>query len=88
MVVPTERHREGSRTVPLAGGGRARSPGQPLERVTVVKNNEPWRTLEGTSDADAGPDAYTAAGEWTDETPLTGMDWDDTRGTDGDVYTV
>lgn len=60
----------------------------PVERVTVGKNNEAWRTLEGADDPDAGLDAYTVAGEWTDDTPVSGMSWDERRGTDGDVYTV
>ena len=61
---------------------------EPIERVTVRKNNADWRVIDGTDDAEADLDAYTATGEWTDEAPLSGMSWDDTRGTDGDVYTV
>jgi hypothetical protein len=60
----------------------------PVASVAVVKNNAVWRRFEGTEDADAGLDAYTVSTEWTDETPLSGMSWDDRRGTDGDVYTV
>ena len=60
----------------------------PIERVSIVKNNETWRTVEGTEDPDADLDAYTASGAWTDETPITGMAWDEDRGTEGDVYTV
>jgi hypothetical protein len=61
---------------------------EPIASVTVVKNNAPWRTIEGTDDPDAALDHYTAAGVWTDDEPLAGMTWDDQRGTDGDVYTV
>lgn len=60
----------------------------PIERVTVGKNTEDWRALEGTDDPGAGLDAYTVAGEWTDDAPVSGMSWDEGRGTDGDVYTV
>ncbi|MFB6300776.1 MAG: DUF3604 domain-containing protein [Halobacteriales archaeon] len=60
----------------------------PIARITVIKNNTVWRTIDGSDDPDADLDTYTATGEWTDETPITGMSWDDHRGTDGDVYTV
>jgi hypothetical protein len=60
----------------------------PLARVTVVKNNEVWRTVAGTTDPTADLDAYTISASWTDDEPITGMSWDDTRGTDGDVYTL
>ncbi|SFR69882.1 Protein of unknown function [Halogeometricum rufum] len=60
----------------------------PVASVTVVKNNAVWRQFEGTDDADAGLDAYTVSTEWTDETPLSRMSWDDRRGTGGDVYAV
>ncbi len=75
--------RETPRTVEVHVAGT-----EPIERITVVKNTEPWRTLEGTTDADAGLDAYTAAAEWTDETSLTGTDGGDASGPEGDVYTV
>ena len=61
---------------------------EPVASVTVSKNNSVWRTVDGTTDPDAGLDSYVVSGAWTDETPLSGMDWDDDRGTDGDVYTV
>jgi hypothetical protein len=61
---------------------------EPLERVTVTKNNEDWQTIEGTTDPDADLDAYTASAKWTDDEPVTGMSWDKERGTDADVYTV
>jgi hypothetical protein len=61
---------------------------EPIEQVTVVKNNEVWRTIDGTDDPDAAIDAYTVSDSWTDDEPLSGMAWDDDRGTDGDVYTV
>jgi hypothetical protein len=58
----------------------------PLAAVTVVKNNEPWRTWEGTADRTAGLDAYTATVTWTDDEPVRGLSWDDERGTADDVY--
>jgi hypothetical protein len=60
----------------------------PLERVRVVKNNRPWRTVEGTADHDAPLDAFTCEATWTDDAPVTGMQWDETRGTAADVYYV
>ncbi|WP_423751086.1 DUF3604 domain-containing protein [Salinirarus marinus] len=60
----------------------------PIATVSVVKNNEVWRTTDGTDDPDAELDTYTISGEWTDEEPLSAMTWDDERGTDGDVYVV
>jgi hypothetical protein len=60
----------------------------PIAGITVVKNNEGWRAVEGTDDATAGLDAYTAGTAWTDDAPVTGMEWDDERGTDADVYYV
>jgi hypothetical protein len=59
---------------------------EPLARVTVVKNNEPWRTVEVTDDPDAPLDSFTLDREWTDDAPVEGMRWDDERGTDADVY--
>jgi hypothetical protein len=35
---------------------------------------------------DAVHDAYTAERELTDDDPVTGMTWDDDRGSDADVY--
>jgi len=58
----------------------------PLARVTVLKNNEPWRTWKGTGDSDADLDAYTLERTWSDDAPVAGMAWDDDRGTDADVY--
>ena len=74
---------ETSRQVEVEVAGTA-----PIDRVSVVKNDQVWRTLDGTDNPDAGLDTYSLAGEWTDDEPLTGMDWDEQRGTDGDVYTV
>jgi len=61
---------------------------EPIERVSVGKNNTTWRRIDGTDDPDAGLDTSTASGAWTDDAPISGMSWDDRRGTDGDVYTV
>lgn len=61
---------------------------EPLKEVTVTKNNDDWRTIEGTTNPNADLDAYTAAGEWTDSEPITGISWDQQRGTDADVYTI
>lgn len=41
-----------------------------------------------TDDPEAHLDTYTVSEEWTDDAPLSGMSWDDRRGTDGDVYSV
>jgi len=71
------------RTVSVDVAGTA-----PIDTVEVVKNNAVWRTVEGTSDPDAALDTYTVTDEWTDEEPIAGMEWDETRGTDGDVYTL
>jgi hypothetical protein len=60
----------------------------PVASVAVVKNNEVWRRADGTDDADADLAAYTLSATWTDDEPITGMSWDDERGTDGDVYTL
>lgn len=74
---------ESPRTVSVSVAGT-----EPVEEVTIVKNTEPWRRLQGTSDPDAGLETYTVAGEWVDDDPIAGMQWDDDRGTDGDVYSV
>ncbi|MFB6303764.1 MAG: DUF3604 domain-containing protein, partial [Haloferacaceae archaeon] len=58
----------------------------PVERATVLKNGEAWRAVEGTDDPDAGLDAYVVERSWTDDAPVTGMEWDDERGSDADVY--
>ena len=58
----------------------------PLERVTVVKDNEPWHVVEGTDDHDAPADADACETRVVDDAPVTGMAWDDDRGTEADVY--
>jgi hypothetical protein len=59
----------------------------PLERVTVVKNNEPWRAVVEPSDGGDGPRARRVVERaWTDDAPVSGLSWDDARGTDADVY--
>ncbi len=58
----------------------------PIARVTVVKNNESWRVFEGTDDPDAPLDTYTCTETWTDADPVSGLAFDDERGTDADVY--
>jgi hypothetical protein len=58
----------------------------PLARVAVVKNNDVWRAIDGTDDHDAGMETYTLEREWVDSEPVSGMAWDDERGTDADVY--
>jgi hypothetical protein len=72
---------DAERTVSVQVAGTA-----PLDRVTVVRNNEPWRTVDGTDDPHADLDAYTAQREWADDDPVAGMAWDESRGTDADVY--
>lgn len=75
QVDPGERRKVG---VSVAGTA-------PLERVTVVRNNEPWRVHEGTDDPDADPASDRLDRTWDDD-PVTGLSWDDDRGTDADVY--
>jgi hypothetical protein len=58
----------------------------PVAAVTVVKNNDDWRTVEGTDDPAASLDTYTLERSFTDDAPIEGMAWDDERGTDADVY--
>jgi len=72
---------DGERTVEWLVAGTA-----PVERVTVVKNNDDWHVVGGTDDESAALDAFTQAGEATDDDPVTGMAWDDERGSDADVY--
>jgi hypothetical protein len=72
---------DAEREVSVAVAGTA-----PLDTVTVVKNNEPWRTVEASSDPDAGLDTYVREATWTDDEPVAGMQFDDERGTDADVY--
>jgi hypothetical protein len=54
----------------------------------VIKNNQVWRTVDGTADSDAPIEAFTADASWTDDEPVRGMRWDAERGTDADVYYV
>jgi hypothetical protein len=59
----------------------------PLERVTVVKNNEPWREAVEPSDGGDGPRATRLfERRWVDDDPVTGLSWDDERGSAADVY--
>jgi len=74
---------DAERAVSLSIAGTA-----PIATATVVRNNEPWRVLEGTDDPDATLDAYTREATWVDDDPVTGMTWDAERGTDADVYYV
>ena len=72
---------DADRTVAVEVAGTA-----PLERLTVVKNNAPWRRWTGVDDPAAGLEASTATATWVDDEAVTGMAWDDERGTDDDVY--
>ena len=87
---------ESERRIELAVAGTA-----PIHRVEVVKNNEVWRTAEGTgdppTDEHGGPeavtgtdgpdlDAYTLTAAFVDDEPLSGLRWDDDRGADDDHY--
>ncbi|WP_436923651.1 DUF3604 domain-containing protein [Halosimplex amylolyticum] len=72
---------DGDRTVEWLVAGTA-----PVERVTVVKNNEDWHVAGGTPDESADLDAFTQTGEIVDDDPVSGMAWDDQRGSDADVY--
>jgi hypothetical protein len=72
---------DGPREVAFRVAGTA-----PLDRVTVVKNNEDWHVVHGTADPGAGLSTYTLADDVTDDDPVTGMRWDDERGSDADVY--
>lgn len=82
------------RCVELSVAGTA-----PLDRVEVVKNGDVWRVVEGVADAPPSAsetgfgtteepdfDAYTLTGAFVDDDPLTGLSWDETRGTDDDHY--
>mgnify|MGYP000082529867 FL=1 len=60
----------------------------PIARATLVKNNEPWRVVEGTDDPEAALDTYVREETWMDDDPVRGMAWDGERGTDADVYYV
>lgn len=60
----------------------------PLERVEVLKNNDVWRTYEQTpSDSDSF-ERYTMDEQFSDETPVCGMAWDERRNTGDDTYYV
>jgi hypothetical protein len=72
---------EGPREIAFRVAGTA-----PIDRVTVVKNNEDWHVVHGTADPGAGLSTYTLADDVTDDDPVTGMGWDDERGSDADVY--
>lgn len=58
----------------------------PLERVDLVKNNTVWRTYSEFADDPESFDQYTMDADWVDNTPITGMSWDERRGTTDDVY--
>ena len=60
----------------------------PISAISVVKNNEEWRRYDGTDDEDADLATFTVDRTWRDDEPITGMAWDDERGTDADVYYV
>lgn len=60
----------------------------PLASVTLVKNTERWRRFRGTDDESADLDTYTLKRTWVDDAPVTGVSWDDERGTDDDHYYV
>jgi hypothetical protein len=75
--------RTSPRTVEVSVAGTA-----PLQRVRVIKNNQVWRSEEGTADPDAPIDAFTTEVSWVDDEPVRGMQWDTERGTDADVYYV
>jgi len=72
---------DAERTVSYTVAGTA-----PLSRVTVVRNNEDWHVERGTDDPGADLGAYTTETTVADDDPVTGMAWDDDRGTDADVY--
>ncbi|WP_411964283.1 DUF3604 domain-containing protein [Haloferax sp. YSMS24] len=58
----------------------------PLERVEVVKNGSVWRSHAITSDPEAPLSTYTASVSWTDDDPVEGMVWDESRRAVADVY--
>ncbi|MFC7076959.1 DUF3604 domain-containing protein [Haloarcula halophila] len=58
----------------------------PIEVIEVVKNNRVWATVEGTTDPDAGLESFTLTATLTDDEPVTGMAYDDERGTEDDCY--
>jgi hypothetical protein len=72
---------DAERTLELSVAGTA-----PLASVEVVKNNEVIRQFEVSDDPAADLDAYTLATTVTDDEPVTGVRWDEKRGTDDDVY--
>jgi hypothetical protein len=70
------------REVSLSVAGTA-----PVTEATVVKNNEPWRTVEhGDDPEDFG--TYTVDRTWTDGAAVTGLSWDNERESTADVYYV
>lgn len=58
----------------------------PIERLTVLKNNDPWHRYAGTDDPTADLETFTVETSRTDADPVTGMDWDGEQGADADVY--
>ena len=62
---------DGPRSVEWTVAGTA-----PIERVTVVKNNDDWHVVDGTADESAPLDAFTVSGTRTDEGPVQGMTCD------------
>jgi hypothetical protein len=78
VTLPTP---DAAREVTLDVAGTA-----PVATARVLKNNEVWRTVTGSDDPGAGLDSYTVTASWTDDAPVTGMAFDDERGTDADVY--
>jgi hypothetical protein len=79
--VGSELRADGPREVRVRVAGTA-----PVERATVVKNNEPWREAAGDEPTDDPRDARVVEASWVDDDPVTGLSWDDERGTDADVY--
>jgi hypothetical protein len=55
----------------------------PVERLTVVRNGEPWRTVTGTDDPDAPLARYRVERTWHDDEPVTGWTWDGDDDGDG-----
>ncbi len=71
------------REISLEIGGTA-----PIASAVLVKNTEDWRRVDGTDDPAAPLSTYTVETTWTDDGGITGVAWDDERGTDADVYSV
>jgi len=72
---------DAAREVSLEVAGTA-----PIATAHVRKNNEVWATVTESSDPDADLSTYTTEATWTDDDPITGMQFDDERGTDANVY--